>query len=172
MKKRILSVALAFALILCMGAMHVFAASPQGGVAIDETGSVTPAGTKLAYTVMNDAATVNFMEAKRQELGVAGSLMAVYDINLVNADTYAPVTPDGDVMVRVNISGLASYDTVTVLHEKADGTVEKIAATANNGYATFTTSSFSLFGFCVEKGQAPAEGGGTTATSPQTGVYR
>ncbi len=172
--KKIRAIAMSFVLaVALLVPMVVSAASPVSGP-VEAIG--VPAGVTVSYsaTISNEATTtfVNYVKANAAKL--PGTLVMYADISLkdANGNPYAPGTV---VTLKVAVPGVASGDSVTVLHATPGG-VEQLGATCYNGYVTFSTSSFSPFAFILNKaagtsGGGAAATGGTTAKSPATGVY-
>ena len=81
------------------------------------------------------------------------NLLALYDIKLIDTLTgKAYELPAGET-VTVAIGGLTltGAENTAIVHEKADGTVEYLTATADGNIVSFKTSSFSLFGVTADK---------------------
>ncbi len=166
MKKTIVAVSVVLMLVLCMGT-SVFAASPVAALpaAVDSAGSALPAGATLSVTQAPHA--IAGMEAAKKNLGVNGTMLAVVDIQMTGAS--------GAATIRVNCPGLNANGLVFVIHQTATG-YELMQANCQNGFFTFTASSFSPFAFVLESAGSPASSGGSTGgsskpTSPRTGVY-
>lgn len=161
MKKTILTVSLALILVACLS-VTAFAGSAVAPLpaTVDVAGSTVPAGATLQ--VLADDAAIPGLQAERDRLGLNGTLIASLNISLVGAT--------GPVTIRVSCPGLHANGTITVLHQRADGSYEVIPAVCSEGSFSFTVSSFSSFGFVLSSAGTPA-GASTTPASPQTGVY-
>lgn len=170
-KKIFVAVAAVLLIALCVP-FAAMAASPQA----DTTGavagsSVVPHNANLVVAAASPAAASSLQGYAAANY--AGSKwLGAQDISMVDATTGAAVQPDGNTRIYVACPGLYTNGNVVVLHQKADGSIEPIQATCQDGGFTFHTSSMSPFAYILlSAGSAPTGGGGTTATSPRTGVY-
>ncbi len=178
MKKNKLVVSIVAVLMFAlMVPMVAFATSPQiGNATVSFTNStiVTP-NARLAMMPVPANSASNF-QASAMSMGAKGQLVGIMDIFLLDSQgtELQPAAGEANV-IRIDIANLRSYDTVHAFHlvENADGTtkMEKISVSVYDNYITMMPTSFSLFGFYVERNAAPTTTTTVTTTSPQTGVY-
>ena len=103
-------------------------------------------------------------------------VLGLFDIKLIDTSTGMEYELPAGQSVTVSISDLdlAGAQGVTIAHQKADGSLEYIAAGVNGGTVTFAASSFSLYGVVADKNQpaqvkSPSSLGLESGTSlPQT----
>lgn len=183
MRKKILSVVAVLAAVICLGATSVSAAteSPQGGITIDLAGCVIPENTVLfCEGMLPDPANQEIqgyfdsLTLLKESQGISGSLVGAYAVFLTDAAQENLVEADANTMLRFNISGLTSYDTVTALVVSLDEQISVVKATSYDGYITLMPGAMGSISLYVQKGTAPSAsstGTATTAVSPKTGVY-
>ena len=93
------------------------------------------------------------LTAIRETLGEEVDMMLLCDIHFTDMLDGNEYEPDALVTVRIPVPD--SYDgngTLTVVHIKDDGTYEYIKCTVKDGYAIFSTASFSMYGLAVFTG--------------------
>ncbi|MCL2486178.1 MAG: cell wall-binding repeat-containing protein [Oscillospiraceae bacterium] len=80
-------------------------------------------------------------------IGDGMTMAALFDISLTDSLTGGKyiIPPGSTVNVRLEDVDLTDMDTIAVFHEKSDGTMETLAATASGRSVLFATSSFSYF---------------------------
>ena len=57
--------------------------------------------------------------------------------------------------MRIPAPDMEGYDGVVIVHQKADGTIEYIEATVEDGMLVFVATSFSSYGVVGYIGQSP-----------------
>ncbi len=138
---------------------------------LDIPNSTVPQGNTLHVNQQTEA-------EKQQDLaklndyakqnGITGVVNFLEDITMKDANGNEVQPQNGNTRIRINVPGLTTADTVTVLHLKDDGTVEEIRPVdVYNGYVEFNAPSFSVYSVIVQK----ASTGTTTSISPQTGAH-
>lgn len=152
--------------------MTVLADSPVvSATVIDEAKSSLPTGAQLVYTTSVASGDVATLQAAAQSAGLNGAASSgMFDISLEDGQGNATQL-GADGYIYVDAPGVKAGDKVTILHVKADGSVETLYGAAGDGYFTFYCADFSPFAFYVTRASAATGGGTTTATSPTTGVY-
>ncbi len=140
----------------------------------------TPAGTvDLRYSAAPNGNTLHIAElseaqkhedlAKLREFarqnGITGIIHFLADITMTDANGNEVQPQNGNTRIRISVPGLTPADTVTVLHIKDDGTVERIIpVSVGYNFVDFNPTSLSVYSVIVHKAT-------TTPLSPQTGVY-
>ena len=87
------------------------------------------------------------LTAIRETLGKEADMMLLCDIHFTDMLTGNEYEPQALITVRIPVPD--SYDgsgTLAVVHIKDDGSYEYIKCTVTDGYAIFSTASFSLYG--------------------------
>jgi len=122
------------------------AASLADGISVKSTGiiingvqqTVIPVVKSVSATTVTSATT-----AAKAMVSANANLLKLIDVTLPVAFTSAKITFD--------VSGVKAGQLITVLHQKSDGTWEKIAdAKAGDGTVTATFTSLSPVAFVVE----------------------
>ncbi len=146
-----------------------FPYNPSGTL---NTGSSTlPAGTRLEGTgTPVSADTLNKMKQAAVDAGLTGEIIYIADLTLVNTADGTAAQPGANTRIRIDVPGITPQDKAWVLHEKADGSIEKYDAVCFDGYVEFAPTSFSVYSVVVDWASRGTSGT-TTVLSPQTGVY-
>ncbi len=142
---------------------------PNGTLDLED--SLVPSGNTLHINPQSSVQQSQDLAKLRefaQQNGITGEVHFLADITMTDANGGEVQPQDGNTRIRINVPGLTTADTVTVLHIKDDGSVEEITPVyVYNGYVEFFPTSFSVYSVIVHKAGA----GTTSALSPQTGVY-
>ena len=125
MKKRVIAIVAAI-MVMMMGSLTAFAASPTADYDVEHYALPTVEGT----------ASVDM--ALRSDVAIADKA-ANGGTELWSAD----INGTGTVTVTANIASVKAGDTVVVVHVKNDKTTEYLDHTVADGKVTFTMSSYS-----------------------------
>ncbi len=168
--KKFVTFAMAAVLCLSMGMTAMAATSVSKDTTVGKT--VAADGTELAnptVTAITDEteegkALLKEAESAKPKAGAGNTTVihAVIDLT-ASADIQARFDAGEKVKITLNVPGIASSDKVSVLHKKADGTWETLAATAGTNIVTAEFSSLSPVAIVKE---VP-----TTGTAPKTGEF-
>ncbi len=184
MKKRILALVAAATLVMGM-TMSVSAAcsstassTAQQVVVLPSTSTVASTGTQniTANTVAEFAQTTTVtttvagakIEAASAETAAAAvaQAKAIYGDNAFIATVVELTVPEGTGAAEFTIGcpNVWKGQTVTILHQKADGSWEQIAPSkVGNNYVTFTLTSYSPVAIAIDASKAPKTGDPMTA---------
>lgn len=172
--KKIITTALAFVLTLGMSVTAFAAASPNAGV----TGGATTLADGTSYeadiTALDSATTAVAQEKAKELVGSNSQVLKAVDVTLP-----ATVSASNPATVEFVLSDVTAGTALVALHQKADGTWEKLDCTWKDGkvYVTFTSLSPVVFatvdttaagGSDSSTGSSDNSSAATTATS--TGV--
>lgn len=149
--KKIVTTALALVLTLGMGVTAF--ATPSVSTDVKASDATDSKGNKVEVTVTVATEEVKTeAAAKATELvGEGSSVLATVDVTLPTA-----VSKENPVTITFSVPGVKAGDAVSVLHQKHDGTWEKLAGTAGDGTVTVTFTELSPIAFVLEKAAAPA----------------
>ena len=125
MKKRVIAIVAAI-MVMMMGSLTAFAASPSADYDAEHYVAPTIEGTATAT------------QALRTDVAIADKA-SFGGTELWSAD----ITGTGSVKVTANIASVKAGDTVLVVHVKADKSVEYLDNTVADGKVTFTMTSYS-----------------------------
>lgn len=148
--KKIVTTALALVLTLGMG-VTAFAA-PSVSTEVKASDATDSKGNKVEVTVNVATEEVKTeAAAKATELvGEGSSVLATVDVTLPTA-----VSKENPVTITFSVPGVKAGDAVSVLHQKHDGTWEKLAGIAGDGTVTVTFTELSPIAFVLEKAATP-----------------
>lgn len=94
----------------------------------------------------------------QEQAGEEETLLALFEISLIDYVTGAVYEADGEVTVTMPAPDYEGYDGIVILHRKSDGSIEYIQPTLNNdGTITFVLRSFSAVGVLGYKGASPVD---------------
>ena len=179
MKKRILALVAAATLVMGM-TMSVSAAgsSSSASVVVPSTSAIASTGSQTitANTVNEFAQTTTVtttvagakIEAASTDTAATAvaEAKAVYGDNAFVASVVNLTVPAGTGAAEFTLGcpNVWKGQTVTILHQKADGTWEKIAPSkVGNNYVTFTLTSYSPVAIVIDASKAPKTGDPMTA---------
>ncbi len=135
---------------------------------LDIADSKLPSGNSLQVNPQSEAerqSNLDKLTAYAKSNDIEGAVNFLEDITMVDANGNEVQPQNGDTRIRINVSGLTTKDTVTVLHIKDDGTVEEIRpVSVYDGYVEFDPPSFSVYSVVVHKA-----GTVVPSTTPETG---
>ncbi len=90
--------------------------------------------------------------------GEKETLLALFDISLIDYVTGAVYEADDQVTVTMPVPDYEGYDGIVILHRKGDGSIEYIQPVINgDGTMTFVLRSFSAVGVLGYKGVSPVD---------------
>lgn len=158
--KKGLAMLLAVAMVLAMG-MTAFAAEGSGS-AVADAKDVT---TNTAGVVVTPTTKKAVADAKDQAAAINTNANVLAVINV----QYAGKIPAGGVLVTLNVAGVKKGDNIVLLHQKADGTWERINPTeVGDGYVAAIFKDLSPVAIVKLPANSSAA---TTGTSPKTGYW-
>lgn len=140
--KKIITTALAFVLTLGMSVTAFAAASPNAGV----TGGATTLADGTSYeaeiTALDSATTAAAQEKAKELVGSNSQVLKAVDVALPTT-----VSASNPATVEFVLSDVTAGTALVALHQKADGTWEKLDCTWQDGkvYVTFTSLSPVVF---------------------------
>ncbi len=80
---------------------------------------------------------------QKTAIEVNGKIIAVYDISFLVDNQ--KVQPNGTVNISLPIPAEYVGKPIKLIHIKADGSIENVTVTVNNGFAEFVANSFSNY---------------------------
>ncbi len=148
-----------------------FPYNPIGTLNKDD--SSLPDGTSLKDegTVIITNLILDKFKAEAKNLAMSEEIVYIHDLELVNTADDSDATPDAQTRIRIDVPGLLSIDKAWVLHELADGSIEKYEAECYNGYLLFTPTSFSVYSVVVDWASRGGSSTHNPSIAPLTGVY-
>lgn len=169
--KKVITTALAFILTLGMSVTAFAAASPNAGV----TGGATTLADGTSYeaeiTALDSATTAVAQEKAKELVGANSQVLKAVEVTLP-----ATVSASNPATVEFVLSDVTAGTALVALHQKADGTWEKLDCTWKDGkvYVTFTSLSPVVFATVdTASGSSDSQSGSTdssAASSASTGV--
>lgn len=133
-----------------LNALHV--AQSDAGVVnhADATSGVSASGEALPWNVRLVVSTGSASDAESIAVQMPGrDVLALYDMSFVDTLTSAAWEPNDGERVAIQLEGVdvAGRANISIVHERADGTLETLPATVGaDGKVTFVASSFSRYG--------------------------
>jgi hypothetical protein len=101
----------------------------------------------------NDLTTDEELAEIQETLGEDANVLVLCDINFTDMLTGNEYDPEGLVTVRIPVpDSYEEGDMLAVVHINDDGTYEYINCEIVDGYAVFSTASFSTYGLTVFTG--------------------
>lgn len=138
----------ALALVLTLGMSVTAFATPSVSKEVKVEGAVDSKGETVNVTVSSAVAETVVTEAvtKATELvGEGSSVLATVEVSLPSG-----VSEENPVTVTFSVPGVKAGDKITVLHQKHDGTWEKLTGITGDGTVTVTFTSLSPVAFVRE----------------------
>ena len=171
MKKRILALVAAATLVMGM-TMSVSAAGSSSASQVASTGSQTLTSATVAEFAETTTVTTSVAGAKIEAASTETAKAAVAEANKVYGDnTFVASVVEltvpagtGAAEFTLGCPNVWKGQTVTILHQKADGSWEQITPSkVGNNYVTFTLTSYSPVAIVIDASKAPKTGDPMTA---------
>lgn len=164
--KKVITTALALILTLGMSVTAFAAASPNAGV----TGGATTLADGTSYeaeiTALDSATTAVAQEKAKELVGANSQVLKAVEVALP-----ATVSASNPATVEFVLSDVTAGTALVALHQKADGTWEKLDCTWKDGkvYVTFTSLSPVVFATVdTASGSSDSQSGSTDSSAAAT----
>ncbi len=145
----------------------------QPGGVVDPGGSEVPGGNSIIISPLPSEKQQEDLEKLTdyaEKNNISGTVTFLEDITMKDANGNEVQPSGNNTKIRIDVPGLTTKDTVTVLHIKDDGSVEQILPVwVYMGYVEFYPTSFSTYSVIVHKYVEPSVDTSVSYTSPKTG---
>lgn len=134
--KKIIALVMVMTMVFAISGVALAVPSPGGSTVVDTSSNVT----SISISTVSDSARADLQAAAVEAFGATGTeTLLVVDLTVNRAPGAT-----GPVTVSLNVGGVKLGDTIYVVHQKADGSIEIVRATVTaDGVVQFTLSSFS-----------------------------
>jgi hypothetical protein len=134
---------------------------PASGVKLEADENVLPEGTTLKVTPITSGA--DYEKAKKALDGVLKSFV-LYDITLIGLDG-GTVQPNGKVKISIPLPAGMDASQILFFRVNPDGSKTLMEGAAEDGFAVFITTHFSLYAIGEKADAAPAKAKTGTKTA-------